>query len=490
MYVSVIIPFYRAEKTIVRAIQSVYAQGFIDFEVIICNDSCSSELEHLVSAYKEVKIVYNESMNSAANARKACITAATGKFLAFLDADDTWIPYTKLHQLFVLESSDHLLCASSYLVNNCDVPQLVKCYTKDLISRRELLRTCWVGNSSLVMYRDAFDFNLYPSTFKEDYNFLLNITRTHSIVYVDVPTFIYQVGEISASSDKLIEAKRQFGVLRNHVNLFLALFYFVTYMFYGFIHAFKFRYLRKRVKKVVFMGGFGNCLFQMYVGEFWRSLGYEIEYYDILLRKNWLTRYLRWPVHPPTILDIVERYKSFDYIILFNLFRAFIAKRFSKSCGKYWESYCSGAVIGYYQNLRYYDPSLLLIISERLNRLTPADLAKFEVVVHLRFTDSVWQDVSFDFPPDLFSSSPVLVVTDDRNKALSLLGALGIYNFILSDNSYLDFHYMRHSKVLFLSNSTFSWWAALTNPRLETAYMSKRLFDLLGFDRRHAILLE
>ncbi len=90
--VSVIIPFYSHKEWLEEAISSVVAQTHKNIEIIVINDGSAEDVRSLIDKYKG-KIVYLEQANrGAAAARNRGIEAATGEYIAFLDADDLWIP--------------------------------------------------------------------------------------------------------------------------------------------------------------------------------------------------------------------------------------------------------------------------------------------------------------------------------------------------------------------------------------------------------------
>jgi glycosyltransferase involved in cell wall biosynthesis len=92
--VSVIIPAYNVAEFIGEALDSVLAQTFTDYEVIVINDGSpdSEALERVLAPYLS-RIVYLKQENRGVSAaRNAGINAARGSLLAFLDADDTWLP--------------------------------------------------------------------------------------------------------------------------------------------------------------------------------------------------------------------------------------------------------------------------------------------------------------------------------------------------------------------------------------------------------------
>ncbi|HEY9846823.1 MAG TPA: glycosyltransferase family A protein, partial [Candidatus Caenarcaniphilales bacterium] len=102
--ISVIVPAYNAESTIVEAVVSVQKQTFSDFELIIIDDgSCDKTLEQLSKLRESRLKVFSYTNAGVSTARNRGISCATGEFIAFLDADDVWMPDKLELQLAVLK---------------------------------------------------------------------------------------------------------------------------------------------------------------------------------------------------------------------------------------------------------------------------------------------------------------------------------------------------------------------------------------------------
>ena len=93
--VSVIIPAYNAGRTIDAALQSVFAQTFRSFEIIVVDDGSTDDTADRVEAWGSRVMLHRQKNAGPAAARNRAIASARGEFLAFLDADDVWLP-TKL----------------------------------------------------------------------------------------------------------------------------------------------------------------------------------------------------------------------------------------------------------------------------------------------------------------------------------------------------------------------------------------------------------
>lgn len=105
--VSVIIPAYNASEFIGETLDSVFAQTFTDFEVILINDGSpdTDALERVVQRFPANLRYLKHENKGAAAARNTGLRAAAGELVAFLDADDTWLPAFLEKQTAFLKSS-------------------------------------------------------------------------------------------------------------------------------------------------------------------------------------------------------------------------------------------------------------------------------------------------------------------------------------------------------------------------------------------------
>ncbi len=103
--VSVIIPTYNRGQFIERAVQSVLAQTYTDFEIVVVDDGSTDDTVQLVlelqKADGRIRYLRHETNRGAQAARNTGIRAAEGHYIAFLDSDDEWLPH-KLEQQMAL----------------------------------------------------------------------------------------------------------------------------------------------------------------------------------------------------------------------------------------------------------------------------------------------------------------------------------------------------------------------------------------------------
>lgn len=108
--VSVIIPAYNAAAHIGAALESVFAQTFKDFEVIVVNDGSPDheQLQSVIQPYLDRIIYLSQQNRGPSAARNLAIQRAHGEWLAFLDSDDTWLPEYLSAQTGLLQADPSL----------------------------------------------------------------------------------------------------------------------------------------------------------------------------------------------------------------------------------------------------------------------------------------------------------------------------------------------------------------------------------------------
>ncbi len=112
--VSVIIPFYCNKSWLSEALASIDAQTERNFEIILVNDGSKEKIEDIVTSCKgKIKVINTENMG-AANARNTGILEARGKYLAFLDSDDLWLPNKLEKQVQFMELNNYKWSHTDY----------------------------------------------------------------------------------------------------------------------------------------------------------------------------------------------------------------------------------------------------------------------------------------------------------------------------------------------------------------------------------------
>ena len=161
--VSVITPVYNGARTIARAIDSVLAQSFRDFEIIIVDDGSSDGTAEIIESYGERVTLLRESHAQQAAARNLAVKTSRGEYLAFLDADDSWLPDKLARCVEALDrDSRHVMVYSNMIAVGSDGADLgiemIAAPVAHGPSMDDLLTRLWpIVPSTVVIRRGAFD---------------------------------------------------------------------------------------------------------------------------------------------------------------------------------------------------------------------------------------------------------------------------------------------------------------------------------------------
>ena len=222
--VSCIIPSYKRNDTITRAIDSVLAQSYDNIEIIIVddnvpNDEFSLKLQSIVNSYNSLKIIYlqQEKHINGAAARNFGVMHSHGDIITFLDDDDEWCSAKIEKQMNFLKDNpiyDGVSCLYS-IKRNGETIQTCKPYNTDDIHRKILNRSVAVCTPTLMLKRDKllkaglFDESLLRH---QDLQLLLDFTLNNSLgVLNEDLVIVHADSEINRPNTKrLIEVKKKF----------------------------------------------------------------------------------------------------------------------------------------------------------------------------------------------------------------------------------------------------------------------------------------
>jgi glycosyltransferase involved in cell wall biosynthesis len=198
--VSVVIPAYNAARTVGQAIGSVLEQSLHEIEVIVVNDGSTDATPDVVGGFDDPRVRLMSQANAGvAAARNAGIEAASSRWVAFLDADDLWLP-TKLEiQLDAIGTSGARATQSSvYFVDDqLQVLSVERCRrSQDGLLDILRFKNTPAAPSTLVADRDllakigGFDDSL---AILEDWDLMIKLARHGKLTSVEEPLALYRV---------------------------------------------------------------------------------------------------------------------------------------------------------------------------------------------------------------------------------------------------------------------------------------------------------
>lgn len=241
--VSVIMPSYNTGKMICESIDSILSQTYPNIELLISDDhSSDTETINILKEYaerdKRVKVFFLEKNGGAGAARNNSIRHATGRYIAFCDSDDQWLPNKLEKQLALMTEKDCCLCHSSYYTCTYDGEINGQVIAPRTLTMSQEKRDNKVGCSTAIYDTKQYGKFFMPIIRKrQDWALFLNILKKCSKAYaVQEPLAIYRKVPGSISSNKLnlikynaMVYKEVFGYTSLQSYTYLALFFLPTY---------------------------------------------------------------------------------------------------------------------------------------------------------------------------------------------------------------------------------------------------------------------
>ncbi len=219
--VSVITPTYNAELFISATIESVCAQTYTNWELVIVDDASSDTTVDILKKYAaaddRIKFHTLETNSGAAIARNTAIEKASGRYIAFLDADDLWMPEKLSKQVAFMQEKDIQVCFSSYELmdeTGKSLGKMVKALPK--VDFSKMLKSNYVGNLTGIYNAEALG-KVYMPNIRKRQDWALWLTLIKKVGYahgIEEPLAKYRLRENSISSNKLNLLKYNYTIYR------------------------------------------------------------------------------------------------------------------------------------------------------------------------------------------------------------------------------------------------------------------------------------
>ena len=239
--VSIIMPNYNGSDYIKEAIDSIVAQTYRNWELIVVDDCSKDDSLTILQQYEDdrIRILKNTENSGAAVSRNNAIAVAKGRWIAFLDSDDSWGQDKLARQLAFMQERQSVFSCTDYTVINSE-NKLVAEFTpsRDVHDYKTILKHCYIGCST-VIYDSLKLGKVYMPTNaikREDFACWLQILRTGvKADHFHESLTIYRVHSNSVSSKKTKMIKYQWRVYRKveKLSFFSSVFYMAHWAVLG-----------------------------------------------------------------------------------------------------------------------------------------------------------------------------------------------------------------------------------------------------------------
>lgn len=220
--VSVITPVYNAEKYLKRSIDSVLAQTYPYIEMILVDD-CSKDnsaciIHKYQQTYHQIKYYLLPQNMGAGYARNKALELAKGQYVAFLDADDVWLPEKIACQINLMKEKEVPFSYTAIeMIDDNDNLVKKKRNVVEVIDYKFLLTNTMIATSTVVIDRKVLgDFRMHLRRGGQDYATWLKLLRKGcNAVGINETLNRYRVGHNSLSANKLNSVRQIWEIQKN-----------------------------------------------------------------------------------------------------------------------------------------------------------------------------------------------------------------------------------------------------------------------------------
>ena len=227
--VSIIVPVYNAEKYIVETIEHVAAQTYRDWELLLVVDGCKDASAQVIRAYQEaqgekrLRVLVREENAGAARARNEGLQEASGRYVAYVDADDLWMPEKLELQLRYMKEKQAAFVFTGYeFADEQGLGTGRVVHVPPRLTYRQALKNTTIFTSTVMFdTRQIPKENLkMPDIKSEDTALWWKVLRQGYTAYgLDRNLVLYRRPQQSLSSNKLEAIRRIWNLYRKAENL-------------------------------------------------------------------------------------------------------------------------------------------------------------------------------------------------------------------------------------------------------------------------------
>ena len=198
--VSVVIPTYNRGWILKEAVDSVLAQDFADFELIVVDDGSTDNTQKILDTFGRDIIVIHQSNQGVSAARNRGIAESRAQLIAFLDSDDLWLPQKLTRQVAFFRSNPDALIAQTeetWVRSGVRVNPKKRHHKFSGVIFEPSLALCLVSPSAVMIRKPLFDIvGVFDESLLacEDYDLWLRISSRYPVYLIDEPLIIKRGG--------------------------------------------------------------------------------------------------------------------------------------------------------------------------------------------------------------------------------------------------------------------------------------------------------
>ena len=238
--VSIVTPTYNSEAYIGNAILSILNQTYKNWELLISDDCSSDSTVNIVKKYckqyPNIRLFKLSENSGPGIARNKALENASGKYIAFLDSDDEWVPIKLEEQVAFMEKYIAAISFTGYSLMDNNL-QIIKSQIKVPFSVNfsQYLKTTIIGMSTSMINREMVgDFRLNKIRSRQDGVLWIELLKRGHIAYgLNKQLVKYRIRKNSVSANKLKAIFRIWYIYRKYagLNIVRTSYYFTFYIF-------------------------------------------------------------------------------------------------------------------------------------------------------------------------------------------------------------------------------------------------------------------
>ena len=216
--VSIIMPSWNTGKFIAESIESVLAQTYKNWELLIVDDCSTDNTDEVVASFKDTRIKYfkNEKNSGAALTRNRAMREAQGEWIAFLDSDDLWAPNKLEKQLRFMNDNGYVFSYHDFVkIDEESKPLNVYVTGPNVVTKQGMYNYGYPGCLTFMYSAKAMGLIQIKDIKKNnDYAILLKLCKKADCYLLNENLAQYRIRKRSISHDKITKK------LKSHYDLF------------------------------------------------------------------------------------------------------------------------------------------------------------------------------------------------------------------------------------------------------------------------------